>query len=191
MNDSVEITQLLCAWKDGNEEALEKLIPLVEIELRHIARTQMRRERDNHILQTTALINEAYLKLVNATDIEWQSRAHFFGVSAKIMRRILINHARDGKAGKRGGGAEHVQLEDEIIFSPERMQQLIDLDEALEKLANYSLIKSKVVEMRFFGGMSVEETAAVLGIAPSTVSLHWRMARAWLQNELGISGEDS
>lgn len=184
MKSSIEITELLCAWQSGDKEALDKLIPLVEAELRRIARAQMRRERDNHTLQTTELINEAFLKLVNATGIEWQNRGHFFSISARIMRRILINYARDGKAGKRGGGAEHINLEDAVIFTPAKAQELLELDQALEELAQFSPVKSRVVEMRYFGGMSLEETAEALGIAPSTVSMHWRMARAWLREKL-------
>lgn len=186
MNESNEITELLVAWKEGNQESLEQLIPLVESELRRIARAQMRRERANHTMQTTALINEAYLKLVDATGVNWQNRAQFFGISAKIMRRILINYARDSKAKKRGSGdGEYINIDDAIIFSPEKSKELIDLDEALKRLSEFDETKSQVVEMRFFGGMSIEETAEALGISPSSVSLHWRMARAWLREELG------
>lgn len=188
MKESNEITQLLVAWKEGNQESLDRLIPLVESELRRIARAQMRRERIDHTLQTTALINEAYIKLVDATGVNWQNRAQFFGISAKIMRRILINYARDSRAKKRGAGeAEHVNVDDAVIFSPEKSKELIDLDEALKRLSEFDETKSRVVEMRFFGGMSIEETAEALGISPSSVSLHWRMARAWLQEELGGS----
>lgn len=190
MNDSNEITNLLIAWNNGDQESLERLIPLVESELRRIARAQMRRERANHTLQTTALINEAYLKLVKANGVNWENRAQFFGISAKIMRRILINYARDSQAKKRGAGdAEHVNIDDAVVFSPEKSNELINLDEALKRLSEFDEMKSQVVEMRFFGGMSIEETAEVLGISPSSVSLHWRMARAWLREEL--SGSDT
>lgn len=190
MTGTSKITQLLLAWKDGDERAAEQLIPLVETELRRIARAQMRRERDNHTLQTTALINEAYVKLVAATGIEWQNRAQFFGISATIMRRVLVNYARDRAADKRGGAKEHVNIDDAIIFSPEKSKALIDLDEALKRLETFDPVKSRVVEMRYFAGLTLEETAQALDIAPSTVSLHWRMARAWLQDELNGGGEN-
>jgi RNA polymerase sigma factor (TIGR02999 family) len=184
MDQSNEITELLIAWKDGNNNSLEKLIPLVEAELRRIARRQVRRERDNHTLQTTALINEAYLKLANASGIAWQNRAHFFAVSANIMRRILINYARDARTQKRGDSAEHINIDDVVIFSIEKSNELIALDEALNNLSELDKIKSQIVEMRYFGGMTIEETAEALDISPSSVSLHWRMARAWLQEQL-------
>lgn len=189
MPSSDQITSLLIAWKEGNQQALEQLLPLVESELRRIAHAQMRREREDHTLQTTALINEAYLRLVDATGINWQNRAQFFGISAKIMRRILINYARDSKAKKRGeGNVEHINVDDAVIFSPERSKDLIELDEALKRLSEFDETKSQVVEMRFFGGMSIEETAEALGVSPSSVSLHWRMARAWLREELSGEG---
>lgn len=184
MNNSGEITQLLIAWKSGEAEAVEKLLPLVETELRRLARSYMRREKKNHTLQTTALINEAYLKLIEASGINWQNRAQFFGISAKIMRRILLNYARDSKVAKRGGGADHINLDDAVVISNEKSQEIIDLDEALDRLAEFDEIKSRIVEMRYFGGMNIEETAEALGISPSGVSMHWRLARAWLQEEL-------
>lgn len=187
MGESNNITELLIAWEGGNERAIEKLFPLIETELRRLARGFMRRERENHTLQTTALINEAYLKLVKAKGVTWQNRAHFFGISAKIMRRILINYARDSKAQKRGEGVEHINIDDAVIFSQEKSQELIDLDEALKRLSEFDRVKSQIVEMRYFGGMSIEETAEALDISPSSVSLHWRMARAWLQEELGVT----
>ena len=180
----MEITELLTAWKNGDEQAIEVLVPLVEKELRQIARRQMRRERVNHTLQTTALVNEAYLKLVNASSVNWQSRSQFFGISAKIMRRILINYARDLKAAKRGGELECINLDEAVVFTPGKSQQMIDLDEALKRLEDFDQTKSRIVEMRFFSGMSIEETAEALGIAPSTVSHHWRLARAWLKKEM-------
>jgi RNA polymerase sigma factor (TIGR02999 family) len=159
-------------------------MPIVEAELRRIAHRYMRRENSDHTLQTTALINEAYLKLVGQSSIKWQNRAHFFGISAKIMRRILINYARDSNAKKRGAGnAEHINIDDAVIFSPEKSKELVDLDEALKRLSEFDDTKSQIVEMRFFGGMSIDEIAETLGISPSGVSLHWRMARAWLQDE--------
>lgn len=187
MNNSQQITELLIAWREGNSDAVEELIPLVESELRRIARSYLRREKNNHTLQTTALINEAYLKLADAKGIDWQNRAQFFGISATIMRRILINYARDARADKRGAGASHLNLEDAVIFSPEKSKELIDLDEALKNLEKFDRIKSRVVELRYFGGLSIEETAEALGVSPSTVSLHWRLARAWLRNELSAA----
>jgi RNA polymerase sigma factor (TIGR02999 family) len=145
----------------------------------------MRRERSDHTLQTTALINEAYLKLVKASGVNWQNRAHFFGVSAKVMRRILINYARDAKADKRGGSAaEYINLDEAVIFTEEKSQQLLDLDEALKRLEAFDKTKSQIVEMRFFSGMSIEETAEALSISASGVSHHWRLARAWLKKEM-------
>lgn len=180
---SDEITEMLLAWKAGDAAAFDQLYPLVERELRRIARSKVRRERNNHTLQTTALINEAFLKLTKG-EAAWQDRAHFFAVSARIMRNILINYARDSAAGKRGGRAEHVNVDEAVLISKERGQELLDLDDALQRLATVSKTKSQVVEFRYFGGMSIEETAEVLGISASSVSLHWRLARAWLQNEL-------
>lgn len=184
MSKNNEITDLLVQWNNGNEQAIESLLPLVERELRQIAHWQMRRERGNHTLQTTALINEAYLKLVKTKQVDWQNRAQFFGISAIIMRRILINYARSFKAGKRVAPAECLNIDEAIVFTEEKSQQLIDLDEALKRLEVFDKMKSRIVEMRFFSGMSIEETAAALGIASSTVSHHWRLARAWLKKEI-------
>lgn len=184
MSQKTEITELLIEWRNGNEKAVESLMPVVEKELRRIASRQMRRERLDHTLQTTALINEAYLKLVNASSVNWQNRAHFFGISAKIMRRILINYARDSKVAKRGGAAEKINIDEAVIFTEEKSRQLLDLDEALKRLEVFDKTKSRVVEMRFFSGMSIEETAEALGISTSGVSHHWRLARAWLKKEI-------
>ena len=184
MTEETEITELLVAWKNGSQQAVESLLPLVEKELRQIARRHLRRERANHTLQTTALLNEAYFKLINSTNINWQNRAQFFGISATIMRRILINYARDAKAAKRGGASELVNLDEAVIFTPEKSEQLINLDEALKRLEVFDQTKSRIVEMRFFSGMSIEETAEALDISPSSVSHHWRLARAWLKKEI-------
>ncbi len=184
MNDDTQITELLAAWSDGDKTSLERLMPMVEQELRRIAHNYMRRENVNHTLQTTALVNEAYLKLVDQTRIDWKNRVQFFGISAHLMRRILLNHARDRTAAKRGGGAMHVNYDDVSVLSPEKSDELIALDEALERLEKFDKLKSRIVEMRYFGGLTIEETAEVLGIAEPTVSLHWRLARAWLRNEL-------
>jgi RNA polymerase sigma factor (TIGR02999 family) len=182
--DEQQITELLIAWNSGDESSLEELLPIVEIELRKIAHNYMRRENGNHTLQTTALVNEAYLKLIDQTRAGWQNRAHFFAISAQIMRRILLNHARDRVAGKRGGGAEHVELEEAVILTKEKSAELIALDEALNKLAEFDKTKSRIVELLYFGGMTIDETTEVLGIAPSTVSAHWKVARAWLGKEI-------
>lgn len=187
MKEVPQITELLIDWSNGNEKVLEVLLPQVEIELRRIAHSYMRNERSNHTLQTTALINEAYLKLVNQSRTQWQNRAHFFAISAQIMRRILLNHARDNTAGKRGGGILHIEFNDSNTLSHQKSIELIALDQALARLAEFDSIKSRIVEMRYFGGLTIEETAEVLSIAPPTVSFHWRLARAWLQKE--IAGE--
>ena len=188
MNDSNQITGLLLRWKDGDKAAFENLLPLVEKELRRIAHRYMQRERVNHTLQTTALINEAYLKLVDETQVNWQNRAHFYGIGATVMRRILINYARDRKAEKRGGGVIHICLDEISNLSPKKTEELLALDEALERLQIFDALKSRIVEMRYFGGLTIQETAEVLQIAEPTVSLHWRMARAWLQTEIRGNG---
>ena len=182
--ENIQVTELLVAWNNGEETALTKLLPIVEIELRRIAHNYMRRERGNHTLQTSALVNEAFVKLVDQRDVHWQNRSHFFALSAQIMRRILLNHARDRVAGKRGGNAQHVELNDTLILTKEKSAELIALDEALERLAKFDKTKSRIVELRYFGGMTIEETAEVLGIAPVTVSVNWRLAKAWLARDL-------
>ena len=185
MEQDGQITELLAAWNSGDADSLERLMPLVEQELRKIAHNYMRRENANHTLQTTALVNEAYLKLIDQTRAGWQDRAHFFAISAQIMRRILLNHARDRAAEKRGGGTvEHVELEKAEVLSRERSRELIALDEALDRLAEFDRSKSRIVELRYFGGLTIEETAEVLEIAPATVSVNWRLAKAWLAREM-------
>ena len=157
---------------------------MVERELRRIAANHMRRESPGHTLQTTALVNEAYLKLVDQREVRWQNRAHFFALASQLMRRILLDHARSQGRAKRGGQAVHVDLEEVAVLTPQKSEELIALDEALVRLAEFDARKSKIVEMRFFGGLSVNEAAEVLGIAPVTVMLHWRLAKAWLQREI-------
>jgi len=181
---SAEITRLLQAWGGGDAAALESLTPLVYTELRRMARRSMRREDPGHTLQPTALVNEAYLRLVDIAQVRWQDRAHFFAVAAQTMRRILVDGARARTAGKRGGGAVHVNLDESIDALPDRGSQLVALDDALEALTRLDPRKAKVIEMRFFGGLSVEETAEVLRISPDTVMRDWKMARAWLMREL-------
>jgi RNA polymerase sigma factor (TIGR02999 family) len=185
MDSPREITQLLLDWERGNQSALEQLLPLVEKELRRLAKSYMRREKSGHLLQTTALINEAYLKLVDQRQAHWQNRAHFFGIAATCMRRILIDYAKAQKRDKRGGGLERVPLSDAPPVSVEKSTELVALDGALQKLAKQDGRKCQIVEMRYFGGYSVEEVAEFLGISQETVVREWRMARAWLQREHG------
>jgi RNA polymerase sigma factor (TIGR02999 family) len=181
---SSNITQLLIAWCEGDPKALGSLMPLVERELHRLARHYMRRENPGHTLQTTALVNEAYLRLVDQKNVRWQNRAHFFGIAAQIMRRILLNYARDRHRDKRGGHAVQVSLSEVAVMSEEKSAELIALDEALGRLAVIDERKARVVELRYFGGLSVEETAEVLKVAPITVIRHWNMAKAWLAREL-------
>jgi RNA polymerase sigma factor (TIGR02999 family) len=179
-----EVTQLLIAWSNGEEEALEKLVPLVYDELRRIARRYMKREVAGHTLQTTALVNEAYLRLIEQKETKWQNRAHFFAISAQLMRRILVSMARARYADKRGGQARQVSLDEAMVISEERAAELVALDEAMNELAALDPRRSRVVELRYFGGLSVEETAEVLKISPETVMRDWKRAKAWLYAEL-------
>jgi len=182
-----EITQLLRAWRGGDEHALERLTPRVYRELHQAAKRCMQGERDGHTLQTTALINELYLRLSDLKLIDWQSRAHFFALCARQMRRILTDQARARRSDKRGGGARSVSLDVVPVVAPEARADLASVDDALTRLAKVDERKSRVVEMRFFGGLSVEETAEVLRVSPETVARDWRLAKAWLLREM--SGE--
>ena len=177
------MTGLLLAWRGGDDAALEQLVPLVHQELHRIARGCMRGERAGHSLQATALVNEAYLRLIGAQQVDWQNRVHFLAVSARLMRRVLVDFARAKNYQKRGGGAQAVTL-DEALVVVEPGRDLIAIDEALDALAKMDERKAKVVEMRFFGGLTVEETAAALGVSPDTVMRDWRLAKAWLMREL-------
>lgn len=179
-----EVTQLLQAWSDGNQEALDKLAPLVYEELHRLARHYMSGERLGHPLQTTELVDEAYVRLIDWKNVRWQNRAHFFGVAAQMMRRILVDAARSHRYAKRGGGACRVSLSEAADISPERGADLIALDEALQSLAAIDSRKARIVELRFFGGLSVDETAEVLKISPRTVMRQWSLAQAWLYREL-------
>jgi RNA polymerase sigma factor (TIGR02999 family) len=174
------VTQLLLAWGRGEGAALDRLVPVVLAELRRLAHRYMVLERTGHTLQTTALVNEAYLRLVEIKKVTWQDRAHFFAVSARLMRRILVDFARSRNYQKRGGGAEKVSLSESWIASPLAGRDLIALDDALKALASTDERKSRVIELRFFGGLSVQETAEVLKVSPDTVLRDWRLARAWL-----------
>jgi len=179
-----EITQLLVDWNNGNQAALDQLTPLVYTELRQLAHRYMRRERLGHTMQTTALIHEAYLRLVDQTKVRWENQAHFFGIAARLMRQILIEHARSHTRAKRGGGAVTLSLDEAALVSQARAAELLALNDALERLAAVDPRKSRVVELRFFGGLSVEEAARVLNIAPNTVLRDWRLAKAWLHREI-------
>ncbi len=185
-----EVTQLLIAWSEGDQASLEKLIPLVYAELHRLAKRYMGRERAGHTLQTTALVNEAWLRLVDVKQARWQNRAHFFAVSAQMMRRILVDFARERNNLKRGGGARQVSLDEALVVSPERDTDVLALDEALERLAALSPRQSRVVELRYFGGLSEEEIAEVLKVSLRTVQSDWRLARTWLYRELSRGGED-
>ena len=175
-----EVTQLLADWSKGDKSALDKLLPLVHAELRRIARRQMSHERPGHTLQATALINEVYLKLLGQESFEWQNRAHFFAVCAQMMRHILIDHARAHTREKRGGGAVQVSLDKAVVIANEQAEHLLALDEALRSLENLDAQKAKIVELRYFGGLSLEETAEVLDISPRTVRREWQRSKAWL-----------
>jgi RNA polymerase sigma factor (TIGR02999 family) len=180
-----DITALLIDWSKGDKAALDKLFPLVERELHRLAHSYMRRESAGHTLQTTALVNEAYLRLVDQKSTQWQNRAHFFGIAATIMRRILMNYARDRGRLKRGGDAIQVSLSEVALVSGTKASELLALNEALDRLAAIDERKARVVEFRFFGGLGIEETAEVLGVSSITVMRDWNMAKAWLARELG------
>lgn len=184
MTESQDVTRLLSALTRGDEGAAAKLIPAVYDELRRLAASYMRRERPDHTLQATALVHEAYLKLVEQRSVNWQSRAHFFGVAAQLMRRILIDHARGHLRQKRGGEQRKVALDEAVVCSEQQSEELLAVDEALQRLAKLDARQARVVELRFFGGLSVEEAAEVLGISPKTVKRDWSVAKAWLYADL-------
>jgi len=185
MPDAEQITKLLKEWSGGNREVLDELIPLVYDELRRQASRHLRKERSNHTLQTTALIHEAYLKLIGYNQIEWQNRAHFFAIASVAMRRILVDHARERKREKRGGAAEKLPLDEAFQISVnEKSVDLIALDEALNRLAKLDARQARVVELRYFAGLSIDETAEVLGVSNATVRLDWNLAKAWLKLEI-------
>jgi len=188
---SGEVSDLLRAWSEGDQRVLDKLTPIVYDELHRLARRYMKGERPGHSLQTTALVNEAYMRLVDYKGMHWQDRAHFFAVSAQLMRRILVEHARRHNL-KRGGGVQHLSLEEVAVVGEERASDLVALDDAMNKLAQLDVRKVQVVEMRFFGGLSVEETAEVLKVSSITVLRDWSTAKAWLYRELsGETGDGS
>jgi RNA polymerase sigma-70 factor (ECF subfamily) len=181
---SKDVTQLLVAWNDGDDAALEALLPLVYRELHRLAHRYLGQERGGHTLQTTALVHEAYLRLVEQQEMQWQNRAHFFAVAARMMRHILVDYARARRFAKRGGGALQVSFEEALVVSDERAADVVALDEALCALAEFDERKSRMVELRFFGGLSIEETAEILKVSPGTVMRDWTLAKAWLQREI-------
>jgi RNA polymerase sigma-70 factor (ECF subfamily) len=185
-----DITQILQEVSGGNREAPARLMPLVYDELRRLADHYLRRERPDHTLQPTALVHEAYLKLIDQTRVDWQNRAHFFGVAAQLMRRILVDHARRHQAEKRGGFRQKLTLDEAVDYSRTRDVDLVKLDDALTALAQFDARQSRVVELRFFGGLTIEETAEALSVSPATVKVDWSMAKAWLRREIG-GGDDT
>ena len=187
-----DVTRLLGELRSGNEDAVAKLVPLLYRELRRMAGAYLSSERRDHTLQPTALVHEAYLRLVDQRNVQWQNRQHFFGVAAQVMRRILVDHARGHEAVKRGGAVAKVSLEEVAVVSKERSAELLALDEALTRLAAFDPQQARIIELRFFGGLTVEEAAEVLSISPATVKRDWNMAKAWLTREVRkeSSGED-
>ena len=183
-HDSKEITQLLVDWGDGHRDALARLMPLVYDELRRLANHYLRSERPDHTLQPTALVHEAYLRLIDETRVRWQNRAHFFGIAANLMRQILVNHAHSHRAAKRGGAAHKIELDEAVGVAKDEDINLIALDDALTQLATLDPQQGRIVELRFFGGLTIEETAEVLGISTATIKREWISAKAWLHCQL-------
>ena len=184
ITSSNEVTRLLASWSQGDKAALDRLIPLVEADMRRLARRYMARENPGHTLQTSALMNEAYIRLMDQQKIAWQNRAHFFGVAAQVMRHILIDHARSHAYAKRGGGARKVSLDEVRNLIDQRAAELLALDDALNNLAAIDPRKSQIVELRFFAGLTIDETAETMNISAITVTREWRSARAWLRREM-------
>lgn len=183
-----DVTRLLLRMEGGDRDAVDLLLPVVYRELRRLAAGYLQRERGNHTLQPTALVHEAYMRMVDQSRVQWQNRAHFFGVAAQMMRRVLVDHARTQGARKRGGDIDKIQLEDGLVPGSSREAELIAVDDALKALESQDPVKAKIVEMRFFGGLSIEETAVAMSLSTATVSRHWRMAKAWLHGELSGGG---
>jgi RNA polymerase sigma factor (TIGR02999 family) len=181
---SAEVTRLLQEWSNGEEQALDRLVPQIHRELRKLAASYLRKERSDHTLQPTALVNEAFLKLIDQRAVKWQNRAHFFGIAAQAMRRILVDHARQRSYQKRGGDVRRVTLDEALVVSNERAAEVVALDDALNSLAEFDERKSKIVELRFFAGLSIEETAEILAVSPGTVMRDWTLAKAWLRREI-------
>lgn len=185
MSSPKDVTQMLQAWRGGDHGALDELLPLVYDELRKLAASHLRNERPGHTLQPTALANEAYLRLVDQRNVQWQNRAHFFGIAAQMMRRILVDYARSRRAAKRGSDGRKVALDEAIGVPAPPPGDVVALDEALKKLATLDPRQSRIVELRYFGGLTIEETAEVVGISPATIKREWSMAKAWLHQEIG------
>src|SRR5881394_3736578 len=184
MPPAENVTELLVAWGNGDESARDELMPLVYEELHRLAHRHMGRERIGHTLQTSGLVNEAYLRLIDQSQVHWQNRGHFFGIAARMMRRILVDYARSRQYAKRGAGAQPISFEEALIVSPERVQEVVALDDALKDLAQFDQRKSQIVELRFFGGLSIEETAELLKVSPGTVMRDWTLAKAWLRQQI-------
>jgi RNA polymerase sigma factor (TIGR02999 family) len=182
--ESPQVTQLLIDWSNGDRAALDKLMSIVDAELRRLAHRYMSRERSGHTLQTTALVNEAFVRLVNRKNVHWQNRAHFFAIAAQLMRTILVDHARSHACAKRGGSADTLVLDEAMVVSQEKAAEVVALDDALKVLADMDPQQSRIVELRFFGGLTVEETAEVLQLSPATIKREWSTAKAWLFHEL-------
>jgi RNA polymerase sigma factor (TIGR02999 family) len=182
--EASHVSGLLAAWRDGDRDALERLVPLIRPELHRLAERHLAREAANHGMEASSLVQEAFLRLLPSAKLDWRDRAHFFAVASRVMRHVLVDYARERKRVKRGGGAVHVAVDEAAVLSPERVEEVVAVDLALARLAAADARKARVFEMRFFGGMSVEETAEVLGVAPNTVIRDWSFARAWLRREL-------
>lgn len=184
-SDGDSITEMLIELTEGNKDVVNHILPHIYDELRRLASSYLRKERSNHTLQPTALVHEAYMKLIDQNRVKWQNRAHFFGIAAQVMRRILMDHARKHQAEKRGGEFEKLPIEEEIlIVSQDKSAELIALDEALDELAKIDPDKARIVELRYFGGLSIEETAEVMGVSVPTINRHWKMAKAWLYSQV-------
>ena len=179
-----EVTELLAAWSNGNQAARDRLMTMVYDELHRLAHRYMQRESPGHTLQTSALLNEAFVRLVDQKNVQWQNRAHFFAIAAQMMRRILVDYARSRNYAKRGGGARAVSLDETLIVSDARNEEVVNVHEALERLTEFDSRKGQIVELRFFGGLSIDETAEVLGVSPGTVMRDWTVAKAWLRREI-------
>jgi RNA polymerase sigma factor (TIGR02999 family) len=187
---SQDVTQLLLEWRDGDESALDRLMPLVYDELRRLARQCLRHERASHTMQTTTLVHEAYLRLIDASRVPWHDRAHFFAIAAQLMRRVLVDEARKRHFQKRGGEFTRIPLDEGMVVTHQRDLELMALDESLDRLAQFAPRKCRVVELRFFGGLSIDETAAALGISTDIVKREWRTAKLWLLHEMGNEGSE-
>ena len=183
-----EITRLLAGWREGDGAAFDNLFPLIRTELYQLARRRLGRENKNHAMQPSSLVQEAFLRILPGAGVEWENRAHFFAVASQVMRHVLVDYARDRRRAKRGGAAVHIPVDAAVVLSPEQVEHIVVLDLALQRLARSDERKSRVFEMRFFGGLSVEEAAEVLGVAPNTVIRDWNFARAWLRRELSGAG---